>query len=167
MKYLFAPVLLLLFACGNQQVEEIEKEVVTTEPAAVPPSQPTFDHQAIIVADLDRAVDFYLNLVGLPEIYDATEKDHIRWFDLGNGTSLHVIESETVADLKLHKSVHLSLTVGDLQQFIGKLEVAGHPYENWPGQADTTNLRPDGVSQIYFQDLDGYWIEVNDAQNFR
>jgi len=23
-------------------------------------------------------------------------------------------------------------------------------------------LRPDGIQQIYFQDPDGYWIEVND-----
>ena len=26
----------------------------------------------------------------------------------------------------------------------------------------TSPVRPDGVHQLYFQDPDGYWIEVND-----
>jgi len=25
-------------------------------------------------------------------------------------------------------------------------------------------VRPDGVRQIYFQDPDGYWLEVNDSK---
>lgn len=37
-------------------------------------------------------------------------------------------------------------------------------FENWPGEANTTNTRPDGIKQIYLQDPDGYWIEINDNQ---
>jgi lactoylglutathione lyase len=33
-----------------------------------------------------------------------------------------------------------------------------------PSGHQTAGLRPDGVRQIYFQDPDGYWIEVNDAK---
>ena len=54
-----------------------------------------------------------------------------------------------------------------LGNFIEAISAAGIAYENWPGTSDTTNVRPDGVTQIYFQDPDGYWIEVNDAVNFR
>ena len=34
-------------------------------------------------------------------------------------------------------------------------------YQNLKGDGKVT-LRPDGVNQIYLQDPDGYWIEVND-----
>jgi len=35
-------------------------------------------------------------------------------------------------------------------------------FQNWPGEKGTTNTRPDGIKQIYLQDPDGYWIEIND-----
>ena len=34
-------------------------------------------------------------------------------------------------------------------------------YSDWPGKSNTVNVRPDGVKQIYLQDPDNYWIEVN------
>jgi hypothetical protein len=34
-------------------------------------------------------------------------------------------------------------------------------YRSFDGSGKVTD-RPDGVHQIYLQDLDGYWIEVND-----
>ena len=36
-------------------------------------------------------------------------------------------------------------------------------YESWTGDKKGVTLRVDNVKQIYFQDPDGYWIEVNDA----
>jgi lactoylglutathione lyase len=36
-------------------------------------------------------------------------------------------------------------------------------YESWTGEKKSVTLRVDKVKQIYFQDLDGYWIEINDA----
>lgn len=36
-------------------------------------------------------------------------------------------------------------------------------YSDWPGKPNTVTVRADGVKQIYLQDPDGYWIEVNDA----
>ena len=35
---------------------------------------------------------------------------------------------------------------------------------NMKGDSKSPTVRPDGVSQIYFQDPDGYWLEVNDAK---
>ena len=37
-------------------------------------------------------------------------------------------------------------------------------FETWTGVPLETNDRPDGVKQVYFQDPDGYWIEVNDGR---
>lgn len=168
MKNLIYSILLLsLFSCQSRdaQPELSVEEVAESGPQQL--DQPYFDHYAVIVSDLNRSAKFYQEIVGLEEIFDATEKDHIRWFNLGNGTSLHVIQSEEVEQIKVHKPVHLSLAVNDLSSFIKTVADAGVAYENWPGQSDTTNVRPDGVTQIYFQDPDGYWIEVNDAVNFR
>lgn len=164
---IYCSLLLFLFSC---QTRDADPALTVEEAAETTPqqlSQPYFDHYAVIVSDLDRSAEFYQDVVGLEEVFDATEKEHIRWFSLGNGTSLHVIQSDEYSQVKVHKPVHLSLAVNDLGDFIEAISEAGVPYENWPGTADTTNVRPDGVTQIYFQDPDGYWIEVNDAVNFR
>ncbi|HZV69551.1 MAG TPA: hypothetical protein VFG10_08405 [Saprospiraceae bacterium] len=34
-------------------------------------------------------------------------------------------------------------------------------YSDWPGVKHKVNIRADGIKQIFFQDPDGYWIEVN------
>ena len=36
-------------------------------------------------------------------------------------------------------------------------------YSDWPGTPNTINIRADGIKQIFFQDPDGYWIEVNNV----
>ena len=35
-------------------------------------------------------------------------------------------------------------------------------YGDFKGEDGKVTNRPDGIHQIYFQDPDGYWIEVND-----
>lgn len=124
------------------------------------------DHYAIIVADLERSATFYQEVMGLKEVYDATEKDHIRWFDLGPRLALHIIEDADNEQVVTGKKVHLALTMNKFEAFVEKMRDLEYPFENWSGEAGTTNLRPDGVSQIYLADPDGYWIEINDAANF-
>ncbi|PHI21741.1 glyoxalase [Lewinellaceae bacterium SD302] len=168
MKYTLPILLLTLLSCNATP------EPVTAEPPPAPvvdqdsiaADRFVFDHYAVIVEDLERAADFYLNVMNLEEVYDATEKDHIRWFDLGPGMALHVIEDPASKDIAISKPVHLALTMKNFTGFVDKMREMEYPFQNWPGQADTTNLRPDGVAQIYLQDPDGYWIEINDAANF-
>ncbi|QLE00143.1 VOC family protein [Galbibacter sp. BG1] len=120
-----------------------------------------FDHHAILVQDLTESSNFYLNIIGLKEIENKTQKKHIRWFSLGGKTSLHVIEDKThsVPDVK---GVHFALSTKDLDGFIAHLRNNKVNFENWPGEPNTTNTRPDGVRQIYLKDPNGYWIEVNE-----
>ncbi|MBC6996849.1 VOC family protein [Neolewinella lacunae] len=123
----------------------------------------SFDHFAINVEDVDASVAFYQKVLGLEEIYDGTEKENIRWLSLGNGMSLHIIESDR-SEIRLHKGVHLSISVTSFDAFVQHLRDINLQFWSWQGVPMQTNDRPDGARQVYFKDLDGYWTEVNDAR---
>lgn len=123
----------------------------------------SFDHYAINVEDLDRSIDFYQKIFDLAEITNGTGKDHIRWLSLGEGMALHVIEADR-SELRLQKGVHLAIAVERFDDFVAHLRVLGQNFETWTGKPLQTNDRPDGVRQVYLQDPDGYWIEVNDGR---
>lgn len=118
------------------------------------------DHDAFLVEDVDVAADFYGNVLGLKEIPNGGLPDHIRWFALGDDVQIHLIESDEVP--QKNKGVHMSLHTDSLQEIMDMLKSKNIHFENWTGEANTTNTRPDGVKQIYLQDPDGYWIEIND-----
>lgn len=124
----------------------------------------SFDHYAINVDDVDESVAFYQKVLALEEIYDGTEKEHIRWLSLGNGMSLHVIESDR-SEIRLQKGVHLSISVKEFDTFVEHLRKINLQFFSWQGVPMESNGRPDGARQVYFKDLDGYWIEVNDARS--
>jgi catechol 2,3-dioxygenase-like lactoylglutathione lyase family enzyme len=119
------------------------------------------DHYAIRVADLEASTKFYTDVLALKVIDNPTGNPDIRWFSLGDGLALHVIQGD-VSKLSLNKSVHLALAMTALDSFIASLKTKNIPYSDWPGTNDAVSIRPDGVRQIYIQDPDGYWIEIND-----
>ena len=123
----------------------------------------SFDHYAINVDNLDESVAFYQKVLALEEIYDGTEKDHIRWLSLGNGMSLHVIQSDR-SEVRTQKGVHLSISVNRFDEFVQHLRDINLQFFSWQGVPMESNGRPDGVRQVYFKDLDGYWLEINDAR---
>ncbi|MDT0688053.1 VOC family protein [Autumnicola psychrophila] len=118
------------------------------------------DHDAIQVSNLEFSAEYYKHILGLKEIPNGGLPDHIRWFQLSDKTQLHVIESKD--KIKNTKGVHMAINTNNLEAFMEHLKASDVHFENWPGEAGTTNSRPDGIKQIYFQDPDGYWIEVND-----
>lgn len=124
-----------------------------------PPSL-RFDHQALQVKDLDRSAVFYHELLGLPEIDDKTGAPHIRWFSMGDLKELHLIEDQNAPEPPV-KGVHMALSATSLDELTVYLKEKGVYFENWMGEPFTTNTRPDGIRQIYLQDPDGYWIEIN------
>lgn len=119
------------------------------------------DHDAIQVKDVNASAKFYGEILGLKEIPNGGLPDHIRWFQLNNQIQIHLIESSELPE-KL-KGVHMALNTDKLREFMEFLNSRNIHFENWPGEAGKTNTRPDGVKQIYLQDPDGYWIEVNDG----
>jgi len=45
------------------------------------------------------------------------------------------------------------------------LEKNNIAYEDWAGTKNSITNRKDGVRQIYLQDPEGYWLEINTAQH--
>ena len=80
---------------------------------------------------------------------------------LGAHDQLHVIGGATEV-AKQDMDVHMSFRVPSLADFVNRLDQMRVKYVNSKGEEREITVRPDGVKQVYFQDPDGYWIEVND-----
>lgn len=119
------------------------------------------DHDALQVENLERSANFYAEVFGFKEIPNGGLPDHIRWFELGDKIQIHLIESEE--PIEKNKGVHYAWNTDKLPEIMESLKAKNIHFENWTGESNTTNTRPDGVKQIYLQDPDGYWIEINDG----
>lgn len=132
--------------------------------SSTPSSFPfNFNHLAIAVQDLGRAANFYSHVLGLKEITNRPNDANIRWFSLGEGKELHLIFRKQSAAEK-PKEMHLAVSTQSFDGLIAFLKKEKIPYSDWPGTAGKINMRSDGIRQIYLQDPDGYWIEVNDVK---
>ncbi len=120
----------------------------------------TFNHLALSINDVDGSAEFYKDVLGLKEITNRTKMEGIRWFSLGEGKELHLI-SILKESVTINKAVHFALTTPDFDAFIKTLDTRNITYSDWPGTEGKINIRADGIQQIFFQDPDGYWIEVN------
>lgn len=120
----------------------------------------SFDHMALCVKDVDRSADFYTSVLMLPEITNRSAIKGIRWFALSDGRELHLI-SVIRKKIFTNKAIHLGITANDFEAVLKRVIQQNIPYSDWIGKSNSVNIRADGVKQIYFQDPDGYWIEIN------
>ena len=120
------------------------------------------DHDALLVGDLEVSLKFYRDILGFKEIYNAGLGKKFKWIKAANDVQIHLIESKE--RIEKNKNVHLAFNTPKLDDFIAFLRYNNVAFENSKGTKGTTNNRPDGVLQIYFQDPDGYWIEVNNSK---
>jgi|SRR5579871_5397908 len=122
--------------------------------------KPHVNHTTIYVTDLARASAFYSKVMLLDSIAEPFHDQHHTWFNLGNHAQLHVVSGAT-ADIPHDINIHLAFAVKSLPEFMKHLDAMNIKYGNWKGDKQV-QMRPDNISQIYLQDPDGYWIEVND-----
>lgn len=134
---------------------------VLTLHAAAP--TPRVNHIAFYVLDLKVSTDFYTKVVGLPVIPEPFHDGKHTWFAIGPNCALHVI-SGAAAKLPKEKRNHLCFTVPSVDEYAAHLAAHKVPYEDLAGTKSAITRRPDGVNQIYFQDPDDNWIEINDAK---
>ena len=123
-----------------------------------------FNHQALLVNDLNQSGDFYNNILGFEEIeVGAGQNPPKRWFKSDDGMEIHLIS--TKEKLKsIPKGVHMAFSVKNFDLFINNLKGNNITYGNWRGDKNQIQLRNDGYKQIFFQDPQGYWIEVNNIK---
>jgi lactoylglutathione lyase len=123
-------------------------------------NRPEFDHTTRHVRDLQKSGEFYDKVLELERISEPFKDGRHIWYRIGAHQQLHVVGG--AADVTPQdKEVHFALRVASLTDFMAHLDRMQVKYSNFNGDGKVTN-RPDGVHQIYFQDPDGYWIEVND-----
>jgi len=123
-----------------------------------------FNHIALSVKDVDQSIAFYQKVLQLKEIKNTASTSKTRWLSIGEGKQLHLIPRPD-AEIKTNKAVHFALTTPDLNSFITHLDELKIPYSDWRNTPKKDYIRMDGIRQVYFQDPDGYWVEVNNDTN--
>lgn len=145
-----AGILIALGGAGSAAAQQTAAQ----RPAAV-------SHVALYVFDLKKSVDFYKNVLGLQQIPEPFKDGKHVWLRMGPHSQLHIIEG--AAKVEPHDiNSHLAFSVKDLKKFMARLDKAGVRYTSWTGVEKRTTARPDGVEQVYLQDPDNFWLEVND-----
>lgn len=123
-----------------------------------------FDHQSLVVTNLMKTGDFYKEVFGFEEIPHPENKPGFRWFNMFGNSQLHLIKKD-FKTFEKNKSMHLCLAVGDLESFIERLVAKNIDFYDWPGNKASVTDRADGIKQIYIQDPEGYWIEINTVKH--
>jgi lactoylglutathione lyase len=150
MKYIVLVISLILYPiCSNGQSYNLEH-----------------DHSTIQVENIDKSVKFYIDILKLKEMDTPwPENPMIRFFKTGNNQQLHIAQVDTYGTVKTNKVLHLAFSTNNFDGYLKFLNVQGISYYNFNEEQNKIQKRPDGVRQIYFQDPDGYWIEINDANH--
>lgn len=124
----------------------------------------TLQHTTVVVSNFSESKKFYLGLLKLKEIETDFLPENQMFVSVGNNLELHVGEVPGV-DIKPSNFNHFALVVDDFDGFLAYLKKAGIIYTTLGGgEKYAVQNRPDGVKQTWFQDPDGYWIEINNVK---
>ncbi|WP_178989179.1 VOC family protein [Winogradskyella schleiferi] len=121
----------------------------------------SLNHVALSVKDVNESIEFYQKILQLKEIENTASDSKTRWLSFGDGKQLHLIPRPN-SEIKINKAVHFALATTDLNLFIESLKMHHIDYSDWLGTPNKDYIRKDGINQVYFQDPNGYWIEIND-----
>ena len=146
-RILSATLIGLLFTLGNCRLAMAQPDT-------------SVNHVALYVFDLQKSVDFYKNVLGLQQLPEPFKDGKHVWLRMGPHSQLHIIQG--AAKVEPHdKNSHLAFSVKDLKKFMARLDNTGVRYGSWTSDEKRTTARPDGVEQVYLQDPDNFWVEVN------
>jgi lactoylglutathione lyase len=136
---------------------------VSSQSASAQAAKAHINHLAIYVVDLQRTVDFYSGLFNLDTIPEPFHDNKHKWYRIGPGMSLHVIAGAPQPK-EYFLNNHMCFSVPSVDNFVAMLKQKNVPWVNAKGEKLLVTTRVDGVKQVWVNDPDGYFIEVNDAK---
>jgi catechol 2,3-dioxygenase-like lactoylglutathione lyase family enzyme len=120
------------------------------------------DHVTLVVEDLERSRQFYVDLLGMREVNRPAFRFPGLWFEAG-GTQIHLIGEHGESGpakvslpetCQLSRTRHFAFEVDDAEAVVLHLHELGVPIAAGPKQ------RPDGPTQLYITDPDGNLVEL-------
>jgi catechol 2,3-dioxygenase-like lactoylglutathione lyase family enzyme len=141
---------------------EVEFRKVELQPIVSKP-RVSLNHTAIYVRSMKTSAAFYHDIIGLDTIPEPFHDGKHAWFKTGPGTALHIIEGAK-AKKEYYKNQHTCFSVPSVDSFVVLLKKNNIYWEDRDGAKKAITTRVDGVKQLWLQDPDGYWIEINDAK---
>jgi len=124
------------------------------------PLPAVIDHIGLYVGDPVKSAAFYQRTLGLQPLAQ-TASPNMRWVGSAN-FQLHLIGGRT-KPVDTTTETHFAFRVRDLQEELKILDREHIPWTDSDGTPHKITRRFDGVLQVYFQDPDGYSVEVNQA----
>ncbi|MDN3493411.1 VOC family protein [Winogradskyella bathintestinalis] len=121
----------------------------------------SFNHIALSVKDVTESIEFYQKILQFKELENTASDSKTRWLSFGDGKQLHLIPRPN-SEIKVNKAVHFALATSELSAFVESLKAHNINYSDWLNTPNQDYIRKDGINQVYFQDPNGYWIEIND-----
>lgn len=119
------------------------------------------DHVTLVVADLERSRQFYVDLLGMEEVPRPDFGFPGLWFQAGM-TQIHLNAAGPEAGSagirydapKVTRALHIAFAVEDAEAAASSLRQRGVDITAGPRR------RPDGAVQLYVLDPDGHQVEI-------
>lgn len=108
------------------------------------------DHVALHVADLQRSMNFYGEILGLPSLPRPDFDFPGAWFAIGTH-ELHLLGNREKEVNSHHRGTHFAVRVDDVETVATRLSKANVEF--------IPKTRPDGARQLFVQDPDGHYME--------
>lgn len=128
------------------------------------PPKARLNHTAIYVMDLKKSGNFYVNIIGLDTIPEPFHDGKHIWLQTAPHIQMHIIQGATEAK-SYYKNQHSCFSVLSVDAFTKMLAAKNILFEDRDGKQNVITTRIDGIKQIWLQDPDGYWVEINDAKD--
>ena len=114
-------------------------------------------HACFNVADLDRAIDFYSNKLGMPVAFEFKNEDGVRfgvYIKLGRRTFLELFRGDVGAKAEKQSFSHICLEVDDIAKTVAEWRARGVEVED-------PKMGCDNAWQAWLSDPDGNRIELH------
>ncbi len=116
----------------------------------------SINHITYNVRDKDKALRWYVDVLGIKQIPKMVNGDHLYWLQLPSGAMVHIIENPEAPSAPSH---HTAFEVDDIEAACSALAAKG---------IETTDIqtRNDGQRAFYLNDPDGNRIEICTKSGF-